>query len=317
MSVDRQSLYLKTALETEMPAKETIRQFELLARHDPGGRGLASSEAESHLYSAALNLLSAERVILVTGFCIRAAMIGETDGPSGTLAVAYALRQLGKEVVLVSDKFSDGLLEAGAKVLGAPYSITVLSPVQEESDRAIDELLASFAPTQVVAIERPGSAIDGHRYSMRGEILDELVPSADRLLAPASARNYATIAVGDGGNELGMGHLRDSLMDRINLGELIFCDTEADHVIPAGISNWGAYALAASLAVLSGKPSLIKPEDELAVLEAQVAVGAVDGCTRKNEVSVDGVPIADYLETVTAIYAGCQAHLAASLPAAA
>ncbi|MBP6711278.1 MAG: DUF4392 domain-containing protein, partial [Propionivibrio sp.] len=81
-----------------MPAKETIRQFELLARHDPGGRGLASSEAESHLYSAATNLLGAERVILVTGFCIRAAMIGETDGPSGTLAVAHALRQLGKEV---------------------------------------------------------------------------------------------------------------------------------------------------------------------------------------------------------------------------
>ena len=300
-----------------MPAKETIRQFELLARHDPGGRGLASSDAESHLYSAAANLLDAERVILVTGFCIRAAMIGETDGPSGTLAVAHALRQLGKEVVLVSDKFSDGLLEAGAKVLGAPYPITVLSPVQEESDRAIDALLASFAPTQVVAIERPGSAIDGHRYSMRGEILDELVPSADRLLTPPGERSYATIAVGDGGNELGMGHLRDSLMDRINLGELIFCDTEADHVIPAGISNWGAYALAASLAVLSGKAILIKPEDELAVLEAQVAVGAVDGCTRKNEVSVDGVPIADYLKTVSAIYDGCQAHLAATLPAAA
>ena len=300
-----------------MPAKETIRQFELLARHDPGGRGLASSDAESHLLSAATHLLGAERVILVTGFCIRAAMIGETDGPSGTLAVAHALRQLGKEVVLVSDKFSDGLLETGARVLGAPYPITVLSPVQEESDRAIDELLASFAPTQVVAIERPGSAIDGHRYSMRGEILDELVPSADRLLAPPGTRNYATIAVGDGGNELGMGHLRDSLMDRINLGELIFCDTEADHVIPAGISNWGAYALAASLAVLSGKAILIRPEDELAVLEAQVAVGAVDGCTRKNDVSVDGVPIGDYLQTVSAIYAGCQAYLAATQVAAA
>ncbi len=300
-----------------MPAKAPIREVELLARHDPGGRGLASSDAESLGYSAATNLLTAERVILVTGFCIRAAMIGETDGPSGTLAVAHALRQLGKEVVLVSDKFSDGLLEAGAKVLGAPYPVTVLSPVQEESDRAIDALLASFAPTQVVAIERPGSAIDGHRYSMRGEILDELVPSADRLLAPPSERTYATIAVGDGGNELGMGHLRDSLMDRINLGELIFCDTEADHVIPAGISNWGAYALAASLAVLSGKPVLIRPEDELAVLEAQVAVGAVDGCTRKNEVSVDGVPIGDYLQTVSAIYAGCQAYLAATQVAAA
>lgn len=167
-----------------MSVKETIRQFELLARHDPGGRGLASSDAESHLYSAAANLLDAERVILVTGFCIRAAMIGETDGPSGTLAVAHALRQLGKEVVLVSDKFSDGLLEAGAKVL-ARRTRSPLSPVQEEPDRAIDALLASFAPTQVVAIERPGSAIDGHRYSMRGEILDELVLASRSTTHPA------------------------------------------------------------------------------------------------------------------------------------
>lgn len=115
-----------------------------------------------------------------------------------------------------------------------------------------------------------------------------------------------------------MGHLRDSLMDRINLGELIFCDTEADHVIPAGISNWGACAHSPRRSPSSsGKPILIKPEDELAVLEAQVAVGAVDGCTRKNEVSVDGVPIADYLQTVSAIYEGCQAHSAATQAAAA
>ena len=70
-----------------MPAKETIRQFELLARHDPGGRGLASSDAESHLYSAAANLLDAERVILVTGFCIRAAMIGEVGVHPGRVGL--------------------------------------------------------------------------------------------------------------------------------------------------------------------------------------------------------------------------------------
>ena len=71
------------------------------------------------------------------------------------------------------------------------------------------------------------------------------------------------------------------------------------------------------IVVLSGKAILIRLEDELAVLEAQVAVGAVDGCTRKNEVSVDGVPIGDYLQTVSAIYAGCQAYLAATQVAAA
>jgi len=62
---------------------------------------------------------------------------------------------------------------------------------------------------------------------------------------------------------------------------------------------------------------LITPEDELAILEAQVAVGAVDGCTRKNEVSVDGVPIADYLQTISDIHDTCQAYLATTLPAAA
>jgi hypothetical protein len=293
---------LRSEIVTEHRQAETIRRIELLARRDPGSRGLASFADTSHLLAAAKELLSGERVILTTGFCIRAAMIGETDGPSGTLALADALRQLGKDVILVTDRYSSGLLAAGAKIFGAPFPIHVLSLLQNEADHEIRELLSSFSPTQVVAIERPGNALDGHRYSMRGEMLDDLVPAADHLLEPPYPRAFRTIGIGDGGNELGLGSLRDALQARVLHGELIFCATPADYVIPAGISNWGAFALVAALSLLSGKQLMRPPEHERTVLQALLSAGAVDGFTRQQTLSVDGLPWEDYASTIADIY---------------
>ena len=278
-----------------------IRRIEHLARRDPGQRGFAAFAETSHLLPAAETLLSGERVILVTGFCIRAVMIGENDGLSGTLALADALRQLGKKVVLVTDKFSSELLFAGSAVFGTPFPMLSLSPVQPQADEEIHDLLRSFLPTQVVAIERPGSAIDGHCYSMRGEMLDDLVPAADHLLQPPFPRTFQTIAIGDGGNELGLGSLRDTLKGHVTHGDLIFCATPADYVIPAGISNWGAFALIAALSLLAGRLLSRSPEHERRVLEALLAAGAVDGCTKKQELSVDGISWEDYAITLSDI----------------
>jgi hypothetical protein len=288
--------------------QQAIARIETLARRDPGARGLASHADTHDLYAAAAELLHGERVVIVTGFCIRAALIGETDGPPGALAIADALRQLGKDVVLVTDAHSGGLLDAGAALYGAPFPTVVLDVHQETADRQIDELLASFKPTQVVAIERPGSAVDGHRYSMRGEALDDLVPATDRLLA--ARPGCRSIAVGDGGNELGMGGLRETLKARIAHGDLIFCATPADYVIAAGISNWGGSALAAALSLQSGRALLRAPEHELAVLRAIIAAGAVDGCTRRNELSVDGLAWDDYALTLADIHRETQGVLA-------
>ncbi len=281
---------------------DTIRNIESTSRKDPGGRGLAAHAEHGRLLPAARELLGGERFIIVTGFCIRSAMIGETDGPPGALAVADALVRLGKSVVLLTDDFSAGLLEAGASASGSHPRIVTMNLPQERADAAIDELVASYSPTHVLAIERPGNACDGHRYSMRGEMLDDLVASADRLLAPPGTRHYTTLAIGDGGNELGLGGLREQLCGRINHGDLIFSVTAADHVIAAGISNWGAYALTAALSLLSGQLLIRAPGHERAVLDAIVRAGAVDGCTRRREPSVDGLPWDDYARTLDEIY---------------
>lgn len=279
-----------------------IQRIATLIRHDPGQRGLATLAGEGDLQPAAASLLQGERVFIVTGFCIRAAMIGENDGPPGALALADGLRQLGKEVVLITDRHSAGLLAAAAPLFGAPFPIVSLSETQMQTDRQIDELLATYCPTHVVAIERPGNALDGHRYSMRGERLDDLVPAADRLMPPAGRRDYVTIAVGDGGNELGLGTLRDRLKERIAHGELIFCATPADHVIPAGISNWGGHALVAALSILAGRPLCRSLAHERRVLEALLAAGAVDGSLRKRQLSVDGIGWDAYSQLLIALH---------------
>ena len=290
-------------LASEDHLTNAIRRIERLARCEPENRRFASFADTGHLLPAAAELLAGERIVLTTGFCIRSAMIGETDGPPGTLALADALRQLGKKVVLLTDKHSIGLVTAGALVFGgSPFTTVTLCQEQGAADCQIQSLLASFSPTQVVAIERPGSAADGHRYSMRGEILDDLIPATDRLLDPVGPRSYRTIAVGDGGNELGFGSLREALKNKVAHGELIFCATPADYVIPAGISNWGAYALAAALSLQAGRLLIRPPEHEHAVLQALLAAGAVDGATRKHELSVDGLGWQDYASTIATIY---------------
>ena len=287
--------------------REIIRRIESLARRDPGQRGFAGLAGHGGLHAAAQVLLPGKRVLIVTGFCIRAAMIGENDGLSGSLALADALHRLGHQVVLLTDQFSAGLLAAAQTLFSKTFPLVILNQDQRLADSQIDALINDFKPTQLVAIERPGSAVDGHRYSMRGELLDDLVPAADRLLSPPFPRNYTTIAIGDGGNELGLGGLRDALKDKVMHGELIFCATSADHIIPSGISNWGAYALVAAISVLSGRCLMRPPEHELAILQSLLAAGAVDGCTKKCELSVDGVGWDDYSKTLAAIYAETKA----------
>ena len=121
--------------------QDAINKLERISRRDPGERGLAAHAETGMLYPAARELHSSERVLIVTGFCIRSALIGETDGPPGALALANALRQLGKAVAFVTDRFSRSLLEAGAELYGGAFPMTELSQTQTTADTQIAELL--------------------------------------------------------------------------------------------------------------------------------------------------------------------------------
>ena len=60
-------------------------------------------------------------------------------------------------------------------------------------------------------------------------------------------------------------------------------------VIPASISNWGAYGIEAGLAILKRDPNLLHHSaTERAMLQACVMAGAVDGVTSRQILAVDG-----------------------------
>lgn len=62
-----------------------------------------------------------------------------------------------------------------------------------------------------------------------------------------------------------------------------------DHLVVAGVSNWGGYGVVAALGRLAGSDLLHTPELERRLIEACVAVGACDGVTRRRERTVDGL----------------------------
>ena len=117
-----------------------------------------------------------------------------------------------------------------------------------------------------------------------------------RGLAPASGHGRAgfrpvTIGVGDGGNEIGMGNVRVRLSRLGPLMARIAAVVATDHLVVAGVSNWGAYGITAELGRLAGRPLLHAPETERRLIEACVKAGAVDGITRRPEATVDSLDL--------------------------
>jgi hypothetical protein len=98
-----------------------------------------------------------------------------------------------------------------------------------------------------------------------------------------------TIGVGDGGNEIGMGNVRARLRRLGPLMARIAAVVETDHLVVAGVSNWGAYGIAAALGRETGRALLHAPEVERDLIEACVAAGAIDGLSRRREPTVDGL----------------------------
>jgi hypothetical protein len=108
-----------------------------------------------------------------------------------------------------------------------------------------------------------------------------------------------TIGVGDGGNEIGMGKVRwDVIRRNIPNGGLIACRVPTDYLLVCGVSNWGAYGLAAGIRLLRGAPhdpELFDSESERRILEAMVRDGPlVDGRDGVQSATVDGLPFDRY-----------------------
>ena len=315
-----------------------IAEFERFIRRDPAGRGLIATESQfgplcsGHLATSAESLATtATGVVLVTGFFIPHAELpaAETDGPLGTALLAAVLQHIGIPSLIVTDSPCFSAVKVAAEAMDFPAN-----RVGDLSDDPCGQLQAlvtgypELSVSHLIAVERAGPSHTvasireqssnhpqvvsrfrdsvpeqdrGRCHNMRGDVIDEHTAPLHRLFEEFPHR--VSIGIGDGGNEIGMGTiLWDDLCRRLP-GEhapRIPCRIRTDRTIVAGVSNWGAQALAASVAVLRDRIDVLEPWDcdqQEQLLEFVIHNGpAVDGITGRREPTVDGLPFITYIQ---------------------
>ncbi|KAF1598413.1 D-glutamate cyclase, mitochondrial, partial [Eudyptes moseleyi] len=306
-------------------AAQKIKTLETLIGIDPGDRGIIHLHRQDELLKACLSISHARSVLITTGFPTHFAYEPpeENDGPPGALAIAAILQALEKEVAIVTDQramnLNKKIIEEAVQLGILKRPVPLLSYQRESADSALMFLCENGNPGRprfdhLIAIERAGMAADGNYYNARKVNIKHLVDPIDELfLAAQTIPGVTTTGVGDGGNELGMGKVKDAVKKHIKDGDVIACDVEADFTIVAGVSNWGGYAIACALYILStceihdrylrkavGFPPLAKKviwlsalpsvTKEEKLLKTLAQHGVRSGKTASLEMEVDGLP---------------------------
>ena len=272
-----------------------LAAIEALVCRDVGRRTQALIDANrGGLAEAAASLATATRVGLITGFFVPRGDVAapETDGPVGTALLAAALAACGVPARIAVDTPSVGAVRSAVKATGEDVTVDEIVLGDDGAIDAQAKIWRQDKLTHVVAIERCGRSPDGKPRNMRGVDVSPWTLPLDSLF---EGGDWAKLAVGDGGNEIGMGKLPPGLIaQHVPNGAEIACVTSCDHLVVAGVSNWGAYGLMAAFAVLRPDwaatiAKFLTAERDFFVTDSIVKeAGAVDGVTALREATVDG-----------------------------
>lgn len=314
------------------------KAIERLVTVDVRGRGVIDYlyEAAKKLSDTPLILKAAEEIkeaatpestaLIMTGFRMPPHNVQETDGPPGAASIARALSLAleVKPIMLIEpvDK-SLRILEAAAsgyslnvvslerllkENLKASTSILSFTMKEEEAREKAKELLDEIKPSVVIAIEKAGRNFKREYHTMGGLNITGTHSKVEAIIEEARNRGILTVAIGDGGNEVGMGLIADTVRRHVPYGEVCRCpckggiaaESKVDVLAVASISNWGGYGLAAMLAILTGrKTAMHNQEDEKRELNLIAREGALDSVSYLTEPSVDGVSLSSHLAVVS------------------
>lgn len=262
-----------------------------------------------------------DTVIIATGFPNRIRIdpdIAESDGPVGAAAMARALEMgLGAAPVIVVEAPLVDATIATVQALGLRCvdpdqavasaqtssnlhcAAVVASPMDPTEARVLaQQLTAANRVGAFIAIEKGGANAQGVIHYSRGTPGTGWIAPVDGMMEIVAAQGGATIGIGDGGNEVGMGNAQGALRDVIPYGADCGCPCgggivpgfETDVVLPVTVSNWGGYGVCAALAIALGDPRLLHDAAaESRMLQAAGVAGLIDGVSGFTEPTSDGL----------------------------
>jgi hypothetical protein len=269
-------------------------------------------------------------VLIATGWPDRPHVspdIAETDGPPGAALLGMALHRARNAIVmfLIEERLitpmekvcasagfkvvsPEELMTAAesraplhaASVLGFPTEIT-------EAGEVSAKLLTTYPIRAAISIEKGGMNERGIIHTSRGDDTTWPMAKIDILIRKAKEKEILTIGIGDGGNEIGMGVIADELRRWLPYGRECRCPcgrgivptTKTDLLVPAAVSNWGAYGISAMLALLEENREVFhSSEIEHRVLHACVDAGLIDGGSGYVSGGVDSLPMSVHMSMV-------------------
>jgi hypothetical protein len=253
-------------------------------RNDRGMQDLLAALPGDPARRAAADLAREQRPIVVcTGFPVKGKP--ETDGPPGAFVLVDALRRLGKSVKLASSADALELFRKAQPSLDVVEFVTV--PVGSAPAAAAGDGLA------VLTIEICGRCADGSYRNMRRLDIGAVAPRFEDVFGTTSL-----VSIGDGGNEFGMGSAPDAFFAKWNVMRPI---SRTNNLVPAAISNYGAYALVKELEWVAGARLLPDPHEHVELIRALVGLGCVDGFTGEPTLAVDGQSLEETRQLLLAL----------------
>ena len=260
----------------EMALSQAIE--DILVARNPRGMQTVQAALEPGYCRRAAQLLRDKRGIVLIGTGFPVVKTFETDGPVGAIALYDTLEKIGITPILVCGKpISQALAER--------YRVFEIHVGHNRREQEARHALNAFHPAAIISIERPGQAADGGYYNMRGESISEHTACFDTFM---ELSDCPTIGIGDGGNEIGMGNVAEALREL----DIVPAATTCDELIVADVSNWGAYGVIAFLSLWHQRDFLGEIEP-LKLLRYISDLGSVDGVTRVNQLTEDGLDVSE------------------------
>ena len=149
------------------------------------------------------------------------------------------------------------------------------------------EALAARKPAAVISVEASGANALGVYHNAVGKDVTALQARSDVLWDILRANGVPNIAIGDLGNEIGMGTIAEHIKKYVpftaegecqcGCGGGILSATKADNIITATCSDWGCYGLMAALAYLKKDMEILHHEEmESEVMRVAARNGFID-----------------------------------------
>lgn len=243
-----------------------------------------------------------DMVFILVGFVLLPHKVPEMDGTVSSMLLARALvMAFNAKPVIVCPQDSVEAIKKCAAVVGLhiyedldtvrelPLSMGVVAFTKDKAEAPAQarKLADQCRPAAVIAVEASGANSIGVYHNAVGKDVTEMQAKSEALWDLLRERGVPNIAIGDLGNEIGMGTLAGHIKKYVpftakgecqcGCGGGILSASKTDNIITATCSDWGCYGLMAALSYLKKDMEILHREEmESEVMRVASRNGFID-----------------------------------------